>query len=119
MISAALSALIANILGAFGTHALKKTIDASFLVVFQTGVQYQFYHSLALFIPACLMFHIQNRWLTLSGLGFISGCILFSGSLYFLAITNTKWLGMITPIGGLAFMAGWVFLITGILKAKL
>ncbi len=117
MVIAVLSALLANMLGAFGAHALRGILDASSLIVFQTGVQYQFYHSLALLILSILMFHIKNQWLNRAGIGFILGYFLFSGSLYLLSITGIKWLGIITPFGGLAFISGWILLLIGILKA--
>lgn len=117
MVIAVLSALLANLLGAFAAHALKGTLDAFSLAVFQTGVQYQFYHSLALLMLSILMFHIKNKWLNYAGVGFILGYFLFSGSLYLLSITGIKWLGIITPFGGLAFLAGWLLLLIGILKA--
>lgn len=118
LLIAILFALIANILGAFGTHALRGTLDASSLSIFQTGVQYQLYHSLALFLTALLLFHIKNPWLIAAGIAFISGIILFSGSLYILSLTGTKWLGMITPFGGLSFLTAWGLLFIGVCKAK-
>lgn len=118
-IIAALSALLANVLGAFGAHALKNKIDVNYLAVFKTGVQYQFYHSLALFLLALLLFHINNIWLTVSGITFIIGILLFSGSLYAISIFDIKWIGVITPFGGLSFLLGWTFFIIGICKAKI
>ncbi|MDR3443560.1 MAG: DUF423 domain-containing protein [Legionella sp.] len=117
LIVASLLALLANGLGAFGTHALRGTIEPSYLAAFQTGVQYQFYHSLALFMLALLMFHIKNTWLTLAGIGFITGCFFFSGSLFVLSISGFKWLGIITPLGGMAFIMGWIFLLIGVIKS--
>jgi uncharacterized membrane protein YgdD (TMEM256/DUF423 family) len=117
-IIAVFSALIANALGAFGTHVLKGSITPSYLAVFQTGVQYQFYHSLALLLTALFLFHIRNKWITASGIAFIGGIIVFSGSLYLLTITELKWLGVITPLGGLSFLIAWILLLTGVLKAK-
>lgn len=116
---AILFALIANILGAFGTHALKGTLDASYLSIFQTGVHYQFYHSFALLFTALLLFHLRNRWVIASGIAFICGIILFSGSLYILSLTGIKWLGMITPLGGLSFLIAWGSLFIGVYKVKL
>lgn len=115
---AALFALIANILGAFGTHALKGTLDPAHLSIFQTGVQYQFYHALALLLTALLLFHIRNRWLIASGIAFICGIILFSGSLYILSLSGIKWLGIITPLGGLSFLIAWGLLFIGVYKAE-
>ncbi len=116
---AVLFALIANVLGAFGTHALRGKLEASYLSIFQTGVQYQFYHSLALLLTALLLFHIRNQWIIASGIAFISGIILFSGSLYILSLTGIKWLGMITPLGGLSLLIAWGLLFIGVFKAKL
>ncbi|WED44592.1 DUF423 domain-containing protein [Legionella cardiaca] len=118
MLIAVLFILMANILGAFGTHTLKGKVDVSFLNTFQTGVQYHFYHSLALLALSILMFHVKNQWLNAAGIGFILGCILFSGSLYALSITGLRGLGMITPCGGLAFIMGWLLLFIGICKVK-
>ncbi len=117
-IIAVLSALVANVLGAFGAHVLKGSINPAYLSAFQTGVQYQFYHSLALLLTALFLFHITNRWMIAAGIAFICGIILFSGSLYILTITEIKWMGIITPFGGLSFLIAWLLLLAGILKAK-
>jgi len=118
MITAIVFAFLANGLGAFAAHALKEKISTVYLAVFQTGVQYQFYHSLALLFLALLMFHIKNQWLIASGVAFITGILLFSTSLYLLSLTAVKWIGIITPVGGLSFLLAWVFLFSGIIKAK-
>ncbi|CEG57735.1 DUF423 domain-containing protein [Legionella fallonii] len=118
IVIATLSALIANALGAFGTHALKGKLAESSLVIFQTGIQYQFYHSLALLFTALLLFHIKNQWIIAAGIAFVSGIILFSGSLYILSITGIKWLGIITPLGGLSFLFAWGMLLIGALKTR-
>ena len=117
-IFAGLFGLLGNALGAFGAHALKAKFSPAMLAAYQTGVQYQFYHALALLLVAVLLFHIHNSWLNLSGLAFIAGIILFSGSLYLLSITGIKWIGIITPVGGLSFIIGWLFLIIAVIQFK-
>ena len=119
LILGALFALLANGLGAFGAHALKGKISFNYLAAFQTGVQYQFYHSLALLLLALLLFNIKNSWLLAAGMAFILGILLFSGSLYVLSISQTKWVGVVTPFGGISFLVGWTLMLIGVLKAKL
>jgi uncharacterized membrane protein YgdD (TMEM256/DUF423 family) len=105
-----LSAFLAVGLGAFGAHALKSKLDAQLLASFEVGVRYQMYHALALLAVgwAC------NRWpgtvVIASGWLFVAGTVLFSGSLYALSLSGVRWLGAITPLGGLAFLAGWLCL---------
>lgn len=108
---ASLSAMLAVAFGAFGAHALKGRLDDYALGVFQTAVQYHFYHSLALLAVGVLaLSQGHSGLLRSSGLLFVLGIILFSGSLYCLSLTEIKWLGAVTPLGGLAFIAGWVCL---------
>lgn len=107
---------LAVLLGAFGAHALKKSLSPNLLAVYTTGVEYQFYHALGLLLVGLIGYHYPSKWLNWSGILLISGIILFSGSLYVLAITGIKALGVITPIGGLAFVAGWICLAVGIWK---
>ena len=105
---ASTSGLLAVAFGAFGAHALKARLDAYSLGVFETAVQYQFYHSLALLGVGILLLHQpQVALLRSSGWLFLVGMVLFSGSLYILALSGVKWLGAVTPLGGLAFIAGW------------
>jgi len=104
------------LLGAFGAHALKKILSPEMLVVYKTGVDYQFYHALSLLLIGLIGFRIESKWLRWSGIAMVAGIILFSGSLYALSISGIKILGAITPIGGLSFVAGWIFLVIGILK---
>lgn len=109
--AAALAGLLAVALGAFGAHGLKTRLTPDMLAVFQTAVQYHFYHVLALLLVAVLMFGRPDlAGLGLSALLFGAGLVLFSGSLYVLAVTGIRWLGAITPLGGLAFMGGWLAL---------
>jgi uncharacterized membrane protein YgdD (TMEM256/DUF423 family) len=110
LITAAISGALAVMLGAFGAHGLKKIISPDMLAIYQTGVQYQFYHTFALLTVGVLMHWNKSKALKWSAYLFIAGIFLFSGSLYVLAITGIKVLGAITPIGGVAFIAGWIAL---------
>lgn len=104
-------------IGAFGAHGLKEVLQRTQRIeTFETAVKYQFYHSLAILFLGILMFHFQNKFLNGSGFLFIAGIIIFSGSLYVLSLTGIKWLGAITPIGGLAFIAGWVLAFIALLN---
>jgi len=108
---AALSGFLAVGFGAFGAHALRTRLDESALAVYQTAVQYHFYHSLALLgVGLFCLWQPQSRLLVSSGWAFALGILVFSGSLYLLSLTGIRWLGAITPIGGLAFMVGWFLL---------
>ncbi|SFQ17084.1 DUF423 domain-containing protein [Parafilimonas terrae] len=121
IIAAALGAL-SVILGAFGAHGLKGRMEPDALDIFETAVKYQFYHVFALLAVAIISQFIPGNLLTWSGRCFIAGVILFSGSLYLLSyfkmIGNTQmnWLGAITPIGGLCFIAGWLLLVIAAIK---
>ena len=94
-------------LGAFAAHGLKGQLSAEYLAVFQTGVHYQMLHALALLALAALWQRLGGRLLTAAGVCFCVGILLFSGSLYALTLTGISALGMITPMGGLMFLAGW------------
>ncbi len=104
------SAFVAVALGAFAAHGLKGRLDAEMLATFETGARYQMYHAFALIVAAWA----QTRWpgtpVAVAGWCFVAGTILFSGSLYLLSVTGVRWLGAITPLGGLAFLAGWLCL---------
>jgi uncharacterized membrane protein YgdD (TMEM256/DUF423 family) len=105
---AALSGMLAVTFGAFGAHALRTRLDEHALGVFQTAVQYHFYHSLALLaVGVIALSQPQTALLRSSGYLFIVGIVVFSGSLYLLSMSGLRWLGAITPLGGLAFIAGW------------
>ena len=97
-------------LGAFGAHSLKERLTEKSLATFQTGVQYQFMHSIALILVGLLMLNLgeeSSKRLNRSGWFFAIGILLFSGSLYSLALGGPRWLGPVTPLGGLCFMIGW------------
>ena len=105
---ASLSGMLAVVLGAFGAHALRSRLDEHALSVFQTAVQYHFYHSLALLaVGVIALSQPQAALLRSSGYLFLVGIVVFSGSLYLLSMSGLRWLGAITPLGGLAFIAGW------------
>ena len=124
LIVGVLLAGLAVVFGAFGAHGLKKLVDEQAIEVFKTGVQYQFYHSLALILTAILSEKLKGREIRLAGNLFIAGIILFSGSLY--AITAFKalqsdvpgFIGPVTPLGGLLFITGWIFLLTAVIRTK-
>lgn len=96
--------------GAFGAHGLRGRLAPDMLAIFETGVRYQMYHALALLVVGLLASRAPTPTLTLAGWCFVAGVVIFSGSLYVLALTGTRWLGAITPLGGLAFLAGWALL---------
>lgn len=109
---AAISGFFAVIIGAFAAHGLKQILAPEAIDVVKTGVQYQMYHALALLLIALWLSHKpETRGLKASGLAFILGSLLFSGSLYALALGAPRWLGPVTPLGGLCFLLGWLFLL--------
>ena len=115
----ALSAALSVALGAFAAHALKSRMPPEALAVFQTGVQYQFYHSLGLILVGILtQRHKGARLLTAAGILMAVGILLFSGSLYALSTTGIRSLGIITPIGGVAFIAAWLLLACGVWRSN-
>jgi len=100
--------MLAVVFGAFGAHALRSRLDDYALGVYQTAVQYHFYHSLALLAVGVIALNQPDgALLRSSGWLFLLGIIIFSGSLYVLSISGTRWLGAVTPLGGLAFIAAW------------
>ena len=98
--------------GAFGAHALKEKLSEGALTIFETGTRYQMYHALALLLVGLLLSRAETAqsMLTAAGVSFIAGVVIFSGSLYALSFTGIKWLGAITPLGGLGFLVGWTCL---------
>jgi uncharacterized membrane protein YgdD (TMEM256/DUF423 family) len=113
----ALSGFLAVAAGAFGAHALRDRLSADLLAVFQTGVTYQMYHALALLGVGILLARFSTDgsvWLSAAGWLFVAGSVLFSGSLYLVALSGTTWPGAITPLGGVAFLLGWLALAIGI-----
>ena len=109
---AAAAGALAVVLGAFGAHGLRGRIEERLFETFQTAVEYQMYHSLALMMVAILMRELgRSLALDIASYAFILGVLLFSGSLYALVLTNMGWLGPVTPVGGLCFIVGWSALV--------
>jgi len=111
-------AMLAVMTGAFAAHGLKQVLDAYSLAIFETAARYQMYHAIALVIVGVIstMPQFSPRWIKLAAFAFTLGIILFSGSLYLLALGGSKWLGAITPLGGVAFIFGWLTLIVAAIK---
>ena len=110
--------MLAVMLGAFGTHALKARLAENLLTIYQTAVQYHFYHALGLMLTGLMILQFPaSNWLKASGWLMLGGIILFSGSLYLLSITQVRWLGAIAPVGGTAFILAWLMLFIAILRS--
>ncbi len=113
--------MLAVMVGAFAAHGLKPLLNTYSLGLIETAARYQMYHAIALVIVGVISAipQFSSRWLKLAAIAFILGIVLFSGSLYILALSGIKWLGAITPIGGFAFILGWCALIVAALKHPL
>ncbi len=123
LIAGAIFAALAVITGAFGAHALKAVLPEQQLLVFETGARYQFYHSFALLITGIAYFSFPHKYLKIATNLFIIGILFFSGSLYVLPFLVNAGIkpglaGIITPIGGLLLIAGWISLLAGIIRNK-
>lgn len=124
LISGALLAAVAVILGAFGAHALKEVLAPEQLITFETGVRYQMYHSIALLFTGIIYASFPFKQVKLAHVFFVLGIALFSGSLYALTLLKMNGevglggVGIITPIGGLCFIVGWTMLVLGITRKK-
>jgi uncharacterized membrane protein YgdD (TMEM256/DUF423 family) len=107
-------------IGAFGAHGLADILETyGRTETFETGVKYHFYHALALVLLGIIGHQpFSKKWLTWSSYGFIAGILVFSGSLYILSLTGITWLGAITPLGGVAFILGWIFLTIAVSTKK-
>ncbi|NIR47234.1 DUF423 domain-containing protein [candidate division KSB1 bacterium] len=113
----AVSAFVAVAAGAFGAHGLKSRLSPDMLDTFEVGVRYQMYHALALLAVAWACSRWPGTLTTASGWLFIIGTIIFSGSLYVLSMSGIRWFGAITPVGGVAFLAGWACLVVAIMRS--
>ena len=112
------NAALAVILGAFGAHMLKARLSPEMLNVYQVGSHYHFYHAIGMLVVGLLAAQLHNdAAVQLSGFLMLAGIVLFSGSLYLLAVTGLTWLGAVAPLGGLAFIAAWVVLAVAVLRA--
>lgn len=114
----AVYAFLAVALGAFGAHGLKSALSPESLVVFQTGVRYHFYHSLAILLTGMIMDRFPLMVLHYAAGAFSLGVLLFSGSLYTLVLTHVSWVGVLTPVGGGLFLIGWVLLAMGVWRSS-
>lgn len=113
LVIGALMGFISVSAGAFGAHALKQKLSSDMLGIFEIAARYQMYHALAIVLAAILLTTLQAASFSCAGWLFFLGTCLFSGSLYVMALTGIRWLGAITPIGGLILLAGWLCLIIG------
>ncbi len=117
LVLAAIFGGLAVALGAFGAHALESRLSSDLLGTYEVGVRYQMYHALALLAVALLLGRNPSLGvLNLAGWLFVAGILIFSGSLYILVFSGIRWLGAITPIGGVAFIGGWISLIVAALR---
>ncbi len=116
LMTASVFLVLAVVIGAFGSHALKPRLSEELMQVYKTGVEYHFYHALGLLLVGVLSVYMPSNLLNWSALFLAMGILIFSGSLYVLAITGIRWIGAITPIGGLSFIAGWVLLFVAVWK---
>jgi len=113
-----INAMLVVLIGAFGAHGLKARLTVENMAIYHTAVQYHFYHAVGLILLGLIAMQIPaSPYLRWSGWLMITGIILFSGSLYALSITNIRWLGAITPLGGTAFIIAWLVLAVGIVKS--
>ena len=118
LVLGAVVGMLAVVLGAFGAHALRAKLAPDVLAIWNTAVQYHFWHALALLAIGIVAIHLPaSGALKWSGWLMVAGIVVFSGSLYVLALTDARWLGAITPLGGTAFIVGWVLLAIAVLRA--
>lgn len=117
--SAGIFGFLSVALGAFGAHTLKNVLDDYGKSIYEKAVLYQMFHTIALFVVGILQYLVKDTSFSIAGWGFSIGILLFSGSLYLLAATGIKWLGAITPFGGVAFLFGWFWLVLTIIRGRL
>ena len=117
-VAGSISGLLAVALGAFAAHALKARLEPDLLTTFETGARYQMYHALALFVAAGAAMVAHENLAHWAGRCMLIGTVVFSGSLYALALTGTRWLGAITPFGGVLFIVGWGLLAASFLRGR-
>lgn len=118
LILGSINAALVVMLGAFGAHGLKARITTEMLTLFQTGVHYHVFHSLGLLVVGVVAVQIVDSvFLKWAGWLMLAGIFLFSGSLYLVSVVGIRWMGMVTPFGGLAFIAAWILFLMAIIKA--
>ncbi len=118
LVLAGLNGALVVALGAFGAHGLKSRLSPEMMAVYQTGITYHLYHTLALLAVGLIALHApHSAWVKSAGWCHLVGILLFSGSLYALTLTGVRWLGAITPMGGTAFIIGWILLVVGVIKS--
>ncbi|HEY5683242.1 MAG TPA: DUF423 domain-containing protein [Sulfuricaulis sp.] len=118
LILGSINAALVVMLGAFGAHGLKARITTEMLTLFQTGVHYHLFHSLGLLVVGVVAAQIVDSvFLKWAGWLMLAGIFLFSGSLYLVSVVGIRWMGMVTPFGGLAFIAAWILFLMAIIKA--
>lgn len=114
-----INAALVVMLGAFGAHGLRAKLTAEMLATYQTGVHYHLFHALGLLAVGLVATQIADSvWLKWSGWLMLAGIVFFSGSLYVLSVSGLRWLGMVTPFGGIAFILAWALFVTAVLKAS-
>lgn len=118
LVAGAISGFLSVALGAFAAHGLQSRVGPAEIAVFETGARYQMYHALALLAVAWIAAQGGGTWATVAGWAFVIGTILFSGTLYYLGLTGSRALVMVTPVGGLAFLAGWAALAAAALSLR-
>jgi uncharacterized membrane protein YgdD (TMEM256/DUF423 family) len=119
MLAGSINMFLAVALGAFGAHLLKSRLPPDLMAVFQTGNQYHVYHALGLFAVAAAAGVVPgSRLIRWSGMFIMAGLVLFSGSLYVLSLTGQRWMGMMAPFGGTAFIFGWLLLAAGVWRGR-
>ena len=116
IITGSLLAALSVLVGAFGAHGLKSRVSTADLYIFETGVKYQMYHALGLILIGFIGFHYRQEILTIPAYLLLTGAIIFSGSLYILVLTNIRWFGAVTPVGGICLVLGWILLSYNIYK---
>ena len=118
LVAGAISGFLSVALGAFAAHGLQSRVGPAEIAVFETGARYQMYHALALLAVAWVAAQGGGTWATVAGWAFVIGTILFSGTLYYLGLTGSRALVMVTPVGGLAFLVGWAALAAAALSLR-
>jgi uncharacterized membrane protein YgdD (TMEM256/DUF423 family) len=117
LLSGAILGFCGVVLGAFAAHLLKSKLSPELFAVFEVGVRYHMYHALALLAVGWAAGQFPGTNFQIAGYSFLAGIIIFSGSLYVMALTDQRWLGMITPVGGLCFLCGWAWFAWGVWKS--